>query len=153
MSKVKGTRTEKNLLKAFAGESQARNRYTFFASVAKKEGYEQIAGIFLETADNNVLLSNEANNNNENGIHLLNSDGNTIMSNTANNNNNGTFLETSDYNLVYDNTFLGNAVCYNETGSIGNVFRNNICTSPGTPAVAPLDDFILGLIIDNINNN
>jgi rubrerythrin len=52
MSSLKGTRTEKNLLKAFAGESQARNRYTFFASVAKKEGYEQIAGIFLETAGN-----------------------------------------------------------------------------------------------------
>jgi len=48
----KGTRTEKNLLKAFAGESQARNRYTYFASAAKKEGYEQIAGIFLETAEN-----------------------------------------------------------------------------------------------------
>lgn len=47
MSKsVKGTRTEQNLLKAFAGESQARTRYTFFASVAKKEGYEQIAGVF-----------------------------------------------------------------------------------------------------------
>jgi rubrerythrin len=52
MSSLKGTRTEKNLLKAFAGESQARNRYTFFASVAKKEGYEQIAGVFLETAGN-----------------------------------------------------------------------------------------------------
>ena len=52
MSKsVKGTRTEQNLLKAFAGESQARTRYTFFASVAKKEGYEQIAGVFAETAD------------------------------------------------------------------------------------------------------
>jgi rubrerythrin len=52
MSKLKGSKTEKNLLKAFAGESQARNRYTFFASVAKKAGYEQIAAIFLETADN-----------------------------------------------------------------------------------------------------
>ena len=52
MSKLKGSRTEKNLLNAFAGESQARNRYTFFASIAKKEGYEQIAGIFYETADN-----------------------------------------------------------------------------------------------------
>jgi rubrerythrin len=52
MSRLKGSRTERNLLKAFAGESQARNRYTFFASVARKEGYEQIAGIFLETADN-----------------------------------------------------------------------------------------------------
>ncbi|MDR2962783.1 MAG: rubrerythrin family protein, partial [Bacteroidales bacterium] len=49
---VKGTETEKNLLKSFAGESQARNRYTYFASVAKKEGFEQIAAIFTETADN-----------------------------------------------------------------------------------------------------
>ncbi|HEU65420.1 MAG TPA: rubrerythrin family protein [Chloroflexi bacterium] len=49
---LKGTRTEKNLLTAFAGESQARNRYTFFASVARKEGYEQIANIFTETAGN-----------------------------------------------------------------------------------------------------
>ncbi len=52
MKSLKGTQTEKNLLAAFAGESQARNRYTFFASKAKKEGYEQIAGIFQETADN-----------------------------------------------------------------------------------------------------
>ena len=51
MKSVKGTLTEKNLLKSFAGESQARNRYNFFASVAKKEGYEQIAGVFAETAD------------------------------------------------------------------------------------------------------
>jgi len=50
--KLKGSRTEKNLLASFAGESQARNRYTYFASVAKKAGYEQIAAIFLETADN-----------------------------------------------------------------------------------------------------
>ena len=49
---LKGSETEKNLLKAFAGESQARNRYTYFASVAKKEGYEQISAIFLETAEN-----------------------------------------------------------------------------------------------------
>jgi rubrerythrin len=49
---LKGSETEKNLLKAFAGESQARNRYTYFASVARKEGYEQISAIFLETADN-----------------------------------------------------------------------------------------------------
>ena len=52
MSKsIKGTKTEQNLLKAFAGESQARNRYEFFAKVAKKEGYEQIAAIFQETAN------------------------------------------------------------------------------------------------------
>ena len=49
---LKGTKTEKNLLAAFAGESQARNRYTYFASVAKKAGYEQIEAIFLETAEN-----------------------------------------------------------------------------------------------------
>lgn len=52
MKSVKGTKTEKNLLTAFAGESQARNRYTFFASKAKKEGFEQIAAIFTETAEN-----------------------------------------------------------------------------------------------------
>ena len=52
MNKYKGTRTEENLKTAFAGESQARNKYTYFASVAKKEGYEQIAGIFMQTADN-----------------------------------------------------------------------------------------------------
>lgn len=52
MANLKGTKTEKNLLEAFAGESQARNKYTYFASVAKKEGYEQIASIFLETAEN-----------------------------------------------------------------------------------------------------
>ncbi|MBU1767458.1 MAG: rubrerythrin family protein [Candidatus Omnitrophica bacterium] len=52
MKSVKGTKTEKNLLTAFAGESQARNRYTYFASKAKKEGFEQISGVFLETAEN-----------------------------------------------------------------------------------------------------
>ena len=51
-TKYAGTQTEKNLEAAFAGESQARNKYTYFASVAKKEGYEQIAAIFTETADN-----------------------------------------------------------------------------------------------------
>ena len=50
--KLKGTKTEKNLMDAFAGESQARNKYTYFASAAKKEGYEQISAIFTETADN-----------------------------------------------------------------------------------------------------
>ena len=52
MSKYSGTQTEKNLQAAFAGESQARNKYTYFASKAKKEGLEQIAALFLETADN-----------------------------------------------------------------------------------------------------
>jgi rubrerythrin len=52
MAGLKGTKTEKNLLASFAGESQARNRYTYFASAAKKEGYEQISALFLETADN-----------------------------------------------------------------------------------------------------
>jgi len=52
MKELKGTKTEKNLRDAFAGESQARNKYTYFASAAKKEGYEQIAALFLETAEN-----------------------------------------------------------------------------------------------------
>jgi len=52
MKKLRGSKTEKNLVKAFAGESQARNRYTYFASVARKDGFEQIAAIFEETADN-----------------------------------------------------------------------------------------------------
>ena len=51
-NKYSGTKTEKNLMEAFSGESQARNKYTYFASVAKKEGYEQMAEIFLKTADN-----------------------------------------------------------------------------------------------------
>lgn len=52
MTSIRATQTEKNLLTAFAGESQARNRYTYFASAAKKAGYEQISAIFIETADN-----------------------------------------------------------------------------------------------------
>ena len=52
MSKYEGTQTEKNLMAAFSGESEARNKYTYFASVAKKEGYEQIAALFQKTADN-----------------------------------------------------------------------------------------------------
>jgi len=52
MTSIKGTKTEKNLLTAFAGESQARNRYTYFAKAAKKEGYEQVSWIFQDTADN-----------------------------------------------------------------------------------------------------
>ena len=51
-NKYSGTQTEKNLIAAFAGESEARNKYTYFASKAKKEGYEQIAALFLKTADN-----------------------------------------------------------------------------------------------------
>jgi len=52
MPEIKGTQTEKNLMAAFAGESQARNKYTYYASVAKKEGYEQMSKLFLETAEN-----------------------------------------------------------------------------------------------------
>ena len=52
MKELKGTKTERNLMEAFAGESQARNKYTYFASKARKEGYEQIAAIFEETANN-----------------------------------------------------------------------------------------------------
>ena len=52
MKELKGTKTEKNLMAAFAGESQARNKYTYFASRAKKDGYEQIAALFEDTANN-----------------------------------------------------------------------------------------------------
>ena len=58
MGKYSGTKTEKNLEAAFAGESQARNKYTYFASVAKKEGFEQISAIFLETAENEKEQAN-----------------------------------------------------------------------------------------------
>ena len=51
MSKYAGTKTEQNLMEAFAGESQARNKYTYYASAAKKAGYEQLAALYLETAD------------------------------------------------------------------------------------------------------
>ena len=54
---IRGTRTEQNLLKSFAGESQARNRYTIFAEIAREEGYEQIAAIFMETAEQELSLS------------------------------------------------------------------------------------------------
>jgi len=63
MPELKGTETEKNLLKAFAGESQARNRYTFFASTARKEGFVQIADIFAETADQEKELPCRSNRN------------------------------------------------------------------------------------------
>ena len=52
MTKYAGTQTEKNLMAAFSGESEARNKYTYFASVAKKQGFEQIAALFLKTAEN-----------------------------------------------------------------------------------------------------
>ncbi|MDD3391761.1 MAG: ferritin family protein, partial [Synergistaceae bacterium] len=52
MKSLKGTKTEENLMKAFAGESQARNRYSYYSSAAKKEGYVQISNIFAETAEN-----------------------------------------------------------------------------------------------------
>ena len=54
MASLKGSKTEQNLLAAFAGESQARNRYTMAAKIAKKEGFEQISAIFMETADNEL---------------------------------------------------------------------------------------------------
>ena len=55
-NKYAGTQTEKNLQEAFAGESQARNKYTYFASVARKEGYEQMSALFLKTADNELVI-------------------------------------------------------------------------------------------------
>ncbi len=58
MTSIKGTETEKNLLKSFAGESQARTRYTYFSSIAKKEGYVQIASVFEETAHQEKNMPN-----------------------------------------------------------------------------------------------
>lgn len=58
-NKYAGTQTEKNLQEAFAGESQARNKYTYFAKVAKKEGYEQISEMFLKTANNEMVHAKE----------------------------------------------------------------------------------------------
>lgn len=58
MKELKGTKTERNLMEAFAGESQARNKYTFYASKARKDGYEQIAAIFEETASNEKSTPN-----------------------------------------------------------------------------------------------
>ena len=81
-----------------------------------------------------------------NGIHLDLSDDNVIFSNTANNNNNGTYLDTSNNNKIFGNTFLNNLDCYNETGSVDNLFTNNICTAPSLPAPG-LDPFVLGMII------
>jgi len=68
---LKGTKTEQNLREAFAGESQARNKYTYYASVAKKEGYEKLAAVFLETADNEKEHAKLE-------LRLLNEIGNTI---------------------------------------------------------------------------
>ena len=93
--------------------------------------YNEEHGIFLESCNNVALTSNTANSNKENGIHLLDSNSNTIISNTANSNKNGTFLDNSDNNKVIDNIFVGNDDCYNETGSTGNIFEGNICTSVG----------------------
>ena len=61
MNKYAGTQTEQNLLAAFAGESQARNKYTYFASKAKKDGYEQIAALFLKTAENRAAAADGEN--------------------------------------------------------------------------------------------
>ena len=93
-------------------------------------------GVFLMNSDNNIISGNTASNNGENGIHLLTSNDNTIITNTANNNKNGTFLDTSNNNKIINNILLGNIVCYNETGSSGNIFEGNICTGAiGGPAI------------------
>ncbi len=66
-----------------------------------------------------------------NGIHLQLSHYNTIIFNTANGNRNGTFLDGSNNNKIINNILLGNLVCYNKTGSVGNIFEGNICSSTG----------------------
>ncbi|MFX0041263.1 MAG: NosD domain-containing protein, partial [Candidatus Heimdallarchaeota archaeon] len=87
--------------------------------------------IYIIGSNNNALTDNVANSNEENGIHLLSSNGNTIILNTANYNKNGTFLDGSNNNKIINNILIENIVCYNETGSVGNIFEGNICTSPG----------------------
>ena len=81
-----------------------------------------------------------------NGIHLQDSNGNSVVYNTANGNANGIFLLSSNNNVVIANTLLNNVICYNETGSINNLFSDNICTAP---SVTPpgLDPFVIGLLI------
>ncbi|MBY9016251.1 MAG: right-handed parallel beta-helix repeat-containing protein [Candidatus Lokiarchaeota archaeon] len=103
-------------------------------------------GLFLEGSDSNLITLNIANKNGLNGIHLLLSDDNVIVSNTANNNNNGTYLDSSNNNKIFGNSFLNNLDCYNETGSLNNLFEENICTAPTIPSLG-LDPFILGLIL------
>ena len=72
---------------------------------------------------------------------------NAIISNTANNNKNGTFLDNSDSNVIINNIFLGNDDCYNETGSTGNIFENNVCTSTGDGLAIDLSTILLILCI------
>lgn len=107
-------------------------------------------GIFLDSSDNNALTGNTANKNEMNGIHLFFSDANSIMSNTANNNENGIFLVNSDNNIVVNNVFLGNDACYNETGSTGNIFENNRCTSPGGITIDPSVVLLIISIVEGV---
>lgn len=99
---LKGTRTEQNLLTAFAGESQARNRYTFFASQAKKQGYEQIAAFFLETADNEKEHAKRLFKFLEGGdVEVTASFPAGIIGDTATNLKNAAFGENHEYTHMY----------------------------------------------------
>ena len=107
-------------------------------------------GIHLSQSDTNTLSGNTANSNGINGIHLESSNDNTIIANTANNNKNGTFLDTSNNNQIINNNLLGNGDCYNETGSTGNIFVDNICTGAVGPAIDLSTILLIICIIEGI---
>ncbi|MBU0686250.1 MAG: rubrerythrin family protein [Candidatus Margulisbacteria bacterium] len=102
MKSLKGTKTENNLLKAFAGESQARNRYTYFASKAKKEGYEQISAIFTETAENEKEHAKRFFNFLEGGlVEIQASFPAGVVGSTAENLKAGAGGENEEYSILY----------------------------------------------------
>ncbi|MFX0032775.1 MAG: NosD domain-containing protein [Promethearchaeota archaeon] len=100
-------------------------------------------GILLYLCDNHVISDNVINNNEIYGVYLLGSNDNVISYNLANFNNHGVYLDTSNNNFILYNNLASNIVCYNETGSTGNIFEGNICIA----VAPPMDRFILGLII------
>ena len=119
----KGSRTEQNLVNAFAGESQARNRYTYYAKVAQKEGYEQIAAIFLETAENELehakLFFNHIGNN---PMGHVDSFYPFEIGTTVDNLNSAIAGEVDEYEVLYQEA----EIVANEEGfeSIANTFKN-----------------------------
>lgn len=104
MSKLDGTKTQTCLINAFAGESQARNRYTYFASIAKKEGYEQIAGFFLETADNEKEHAKLFYKHLESGVATVDATYPFHLGTTAENLKHAAMGEHEEWSLLYPNS-------------------------------------------------
>lgn len=100
---LKGTKTEHNLMAAFAGESQARNRYTYYASIAKKEGYEQIAAIFTETADNEKEHAKRFFKFLEGNMVEINASYPTVLGNTIENLKSAAMGENEEWTDLYPN--------------------------------------------------